>query len=166
MITRFTGQHAYLSNFSQHQVWLPEFSQIPFASAEHAFQAAKTLDPDGRVFVASAPEPRMAKQRGRHVPLRPDWEDVKRAVMLQVLLAKFDPSNPGIRDKLARTEGTLVEGNTWGDQYWGAVPLADGTYPSESVVWAPGPDDPPSCYLVGQNWLGKCLMMTREVIRR
>lgn len=47
-------------------------------------------------------------------------------------------------DALLNTgEAELIEGNTWGDKFWGAVW-------DKELGW------------VGQNWLGKLLMEERE----
>jgi predicted NAD-dependent protein-ADP-ribosyltransferase YbiA (DUF1768 family) len=95
VITSFTGQYAWLSNFSRHDVLATELSEIPFVTAEHAFQAAKTLDPEARLWVAIARTPGEAKKRGREVPLRPDWEQVRRLVMLDVIRSKFTDPEAG-----------------------------------------------------------------------
>lgn len=164
MVTRFAGQYAFLSNFSPHPVLLPQLSDIPFATAEHAFQAAKTQDPVMARWVAGAPTPGEAKKRGRRVRLRPDWEAVRRLVMFDVLRGKFDV-NGSLAQLLAGTDGELVEGNTWGDIYWGAVPMDRGTIPPGMSVWAPGDDSQDIRWLAGHNWLGRELMMLRELIR-
>ena len=41
MISRFHGEHAFLSNFSPHPVELPWAEGLVFPTAEHAYQAAK-----------------------------------------------------------------------------------------------------------------------------
>lgn len=163
MITSFTGPYAFLSNFSPHPVLLPGLSDIPFATAEHAFQAAKTSDPAGRAYIVCAPTPGEAKARGRRVPLSPGWDQVRRRVMMDVILAKF--GGELLAARLAATAPhVLVEGNHWGDAYWGAVRA------SQAVMLPPGAGEPPvwragaSLYLAGHNWLGRILMMTRELI--
>ena len=55
---------------------------------------------------------------GRHVTLRPDWEEVKVDVMREGLRHKF--KNPSLRAKLLATGNEeLMEGNTWHDNTWG-----------------------------------------------
>lgn len=137
MITKFTGQYKFLSNFFACEV---EYEGIVYLSSEHAFQAAKTLDRNERIKIARASSPGMAKTLGRHVSLRRDWEGTKDSIMEEILRIKF--SNPELKDKLLRTgDSRLVEGNTWGDEYWGV------------------------CSNRGKNKLGKLLMKVRESLK-
>ena len=77
------------------------------------------------------------KKMGRSVSLRPDWEDIKDDVMLEGLYRKF--TNDELAEWLLDTgDEELVEGNWWGDRYWGV------------------------CNGIGQNKLGKLLMKVRE----
>jgi len=165
IISSFTGEHYFLSNF-----WTgyPKVSMASLGrrgafadSAEHAFQAHKAADLGQQAEILAARTPKIAKQLGRQVrPLPPWWEDRKKEIMLECLLAKF--SVPELRQRLAATgEAVLVEGNTWSDRYWGAERLAD----SESPTWSL---DLPwwrdyGFVLAGHNWLGRLLMMVREV---
>jgi len=158
-ITSFSGPYRFLAN--------PWACEVPFEgdlyrSAEHAFQAAKSPDPGHRAYVNSLARWQEAKEAGRKVPLRPDWERNKRAVMLQVVLAKF-MHNPGLSDALTGTgQRFLLEGNWWGDTDWGAV---KDNHPGWSpdlpwwhqrggmeIIWA------------GHNWLGLALMTARGVL--
>ncbi len=107
-----------------------------------------------------------AKRAGRHVELRPDWEHVRKAVMLQVVLGAF-LQNPDLAALLEATgDAVLVEGNRWGDDYWGAVPfphrptLKDGTL----RLWKPE-RGAPDTWLAGHNYLGRILMSVRDVVR-
>lgn len=137
MITKFTGQYKFLSNFFACEV---EYEGIAYPSSEHAFQAAKTLDRNERIKIARASSPGMAKTLGRHVSLRRDWEETKDSIMEEILRIKF--SNPELKDKLLKTgDSSLVEGNTWGDIYWGV------------------------CGNKGKNKLGKLLMKVRESLK-
>ena len=136
-IDRFRGEHAFLSNFHrrpfewQGQVW---------STSEAAFQAAKTHDDRLRERIRQAPTPAAAKRLGRRADLRPDWEDVKGDVMRSVLQAKF--AVPELRDALLATgDAELVEGNDWGDTYWGV------------------------CRGRGRNRLGQILMQVRDDLR-
>ena len=86
-------------------------------------------------------KPLTAKRRGKKVPLRPDWEEVKDDLMYQVCKAKFT-QHPDLQEMLLATGNQeLQEGNTWGDTYWGV------------------------CKGKGQNKLGKILMRIREELR-
>lgn len=133
MIDRFSGKHEFLSNFFVHPV---TFEGMTFPSSEHAFQAAKSLDPAEREKIRDLPTCGKVKRAGRHVALRPNWDIIKVGVMHDVLVAKF--SDPELRDLLFATgDEQLVEGNDHGDRFWGV------------------------CKGKGDNWLGKTLMKVR-----
>ena len=135
-IDSFHGHHRFLSNFWVHEI---EFEGKKYASTEHAFQAAKTLDEGERKKVRDARSCGHAKKIGQDVTLRSDWESVKIDVMRTVLREKF--KDPMLRQMLLDTGKTkLIEGNTWGDTFWG------------------------TCRGKGKNWLGKCLMHIRQEI--
>jgi predicted NAD-dependent protein-ADP-ribosyltransferase YbiA (DUF1768 family) len=84
-----------------------------------AYQAAKmTTREDFKSFSnLSAGE---SKKRGRLLPLRPDWDDIKISVMARLLKRKFSRENMSLRNLLIDTHPKiLVEGNYWGDVFWG-----------------------------------------------
>lgn len=111
---------------------------------EHYYQAYKADSAQGFQHVLSAPTPAEAKRRGRKVGMRPQFEDDKRMIMLNGVLAKFT-QHPELRHQLALTgRHELAEVNTWGDRYWGMVSASAG--------------------LEGENWLGRILMMARELL--
>ena len=137
-IDRFRGAYAFLSNFHRAPF---DWRGKTYDTAESCFQAAKTRDPEEAERIRTAPSPAESKRLGRRVDLRPDWERVKDDVMHAILQAKF--AIPGLRDALLATgDAELVEGNTWGDVYWGV------------------------CGGRGRNQLGRTLMRIRDDIRR
>jgi N-glycosidase YbiA len=114
-ITSFSGSYRFLSNF-----WPCEVSMYGrvYPSTEHAFQAAKTLDPADREVIRLARTPGLAKKMGRNVTLRPDWDEFRLQAMRMLLERKF--AIPELRAKLLATAPhQLVEGNTWNDTFWG-----------------------------------------------
>jgi ribA/ribD-fused uncharacterized protein len=129
----------FLSNFWPVQV---DFEGILYPSVEHAYQAAKTLDPGEREHVRGAPSPGSAKQRGRKVTIRPDWDDKRRLSVMQGLLAQKFLTEPMRTWLLLTGDVQIAEGNTWGDTFWGVLP--NGT---------------------GNNHLGKMLMRIRADLR-
>ena len=111
-INEFTGKYFFLSNYYQCRV---EYNGYIFDSAEAAFQSQK--NPTMASLFVGIP-PNRAKSLGRRVDLRTDWEDVKIDVMRNILQSKF--SNIELRSKLIKTYPcVLIEGNTWGDTFWG-----------------------------------------------
>ena len=59
-----------------------------------------------------------AKRLGRHVQLRPNWENVKLPIMEEIVRAKFT-LNGELNDLLLATgEAYLEEGNNWHDTCW------------------------------------------------
>lgn len=74
--------------------------------------------------------------------MRPDWEQVKDEIMLELVRSKFS-SVKMKRMLLATGEHELIEGNTWGDSYWGYDLVKNH----------------------GQNHLGKILMQVRQELR-
>ena len=85
-IKEFEGEYAFLSNFYHAPV---HYKGINYPTNEHYFQAMKTVDIELRKKIAAAPTPGEAKRLGRHVPLRPLWEDIKEKVMLSGLELKL-----------------------------------------------------------------------------
>lgn len=139
-ITSFRGEQAFLSNFSSSPITGGPYG-LTYPTVEHWFQAHKAKSEGGHHWIAEAISPSKAKYRGRSERMRPDWEDVKLDIMLEGLRLKFAPDSE-LAHRLLETEPVdLIEGNTWGDCYWGAVLIG--------TAW------------VGQNWLGKLLERTR-----
>lgn len=135
-IDDFRGDYRWLSNFHRVDV---ELDGVRYPSTEHAYQAAKTLDSLQRESIRVLPTCGMAKRAGQRLVLRADWEPIKRDVMLELLRQKY--RLPELRTLLLQTgDAVLVEGNTWGDTYWGM------------------------CNGVGENWLGRLTMQVRDEI--
>ena len=63
--------------------------------------------------------------------VRPNWDDLKVAVMRNLLARKL--SDPVLRKRLAATAPLeLIGGNTWGDRFWGVYDGTSGS-PSQSL---------------------------------
>jgi ribA/ribD-fused uncharacterized protein len=115
-IRAFRGQWGFLSNFHASPL---VYEGMTYPTVEHGFQAAKTHDVAERARIAAAATPSLAKRLGRRVALRPDWEQVKEGVMGDLLAIKFAPRTVMADGLLDTGERVLVEGNDWGDRYWG-----------------------------------------------
>lgn len=132
-IVSFSGEHRFLSNFYPVNV---KYEGKTYRSVEHAYQAAKTEDEGARKKIREAQTAGEAKRLGRRVKMSDDFEYHKVSVMKELLLQKF--KYPELKAKLLATGNSgLIEGNTWGDTFWGV------------------------CAGVGENHLGKLLMEVR-----
>ena len=136
VINSFRGEYFFLSNFYRCDV---DYLGVIYPTAEHAFQAAKCANVDEMELIQFAPNPRVAKQIGRRVKLVPGWNEARKDVMFEILKSKFE--EPELRNQLLDTgNAELIEGNTWGDTFWGI------------------------CRGRGFNHLGKMLMTIRKDI--
>lgn len=134
-VLRFSGLYRFLSNFYPCDVI---FEGCSYPSVEHAYVAAKTLDPWLREYIAKTPNPGKVKIIGGGLQLRADWEQIKLPLMEGLLRQKFRPGSHLENALLATRGAELIEGNTWGDTFWGV------------------------CNGVGENNLGKLLMKIRS----
>ena len=140
-VKEFQGKYRFLSNFWNLPVNPVMLDGMPYPTVEHAYQAAKTLDPQRREVIRMQETPGKAKRAGRKVRIRADWEKVKLSIMEDLVRQKFTNSD-NLTERLLKTgDQELIEGNTWNDTFWGR------------------------CRGVGKNHLGKILMKIREELR-
>lgn len=137
-IDKFQGETRWLSNFEYAPI---VYEGIEYPTNEHAFQAAKSLDINIRKEFAALPTPREAKKKGRQIALRSDWEEIKIQVMYDINWLKFYNHGRLARQLVDTGDIELIEGNTWGDTFWGI------------------------CNGQGRNELGKILMEIRNIIK-
>ena len=138
MISSFRDEYFFLSNFYPVEIKL---DGIVYPNAEAAFQAQKTLDVEERRKFSMLKNPVQAKRLGRKVKLRDDWEEVKLDIMTEIVSQKF-LQHPHLIEMLLQTgDEELVEGNKWGDRFWGV------------------------CKGKGKNHLGKILMKIRDAYK-
>lgn len=134
-IKSFTDNYAFLSNFYPSPFIWNGFS---FPTNEHFYQALKCKTFEQFWYIRRASTPGKAKRYGQKCNLREDWEDVKLDVMWLGLTLKFS-QNQDLKSQLIGTgDAILIEGNTWGDRYWG------------------------QCEGIGNNHLGIMLMSLRR----
>ena len=135
VIDSFSGEYRFLSNFYPSPL---NHERISYKHVEGAYQAAKTLDHNIRRTMQNM-TPVEAKRVGQMLDIRDDWEVIKIEIMYECLRNKF--FDRVLRKKLLATGDTeLIEGNYWGDTFWGV------------------------CKGVGENHLGKLLMKVRQEI--
>lgn len=137
-VEAFDGEFRFLSNFHPAQV---SHDGINFPTTEHAFQAAKTLDFQARREVSALSTPGKAKRAGRELVLRPDWEQIRVQIMLELTLLKFARNRNLCGQLIVTGNQHLIEGNNWNDTFWGV------------------------CNGQGQNNLGKILMHVRFLLK-
>jgi ribA/ribD-fused uncharacterized protein len=140
-IKSFSGEYKFLSNFAfiPGGILSPE-DGIRYRTVEHAYQAAKTHDKFQKNIIKQCSTPKEAKKIGRSLDLRDDWKFIREGVMKSLLIEKFKIDE--FRKQLLDTKNSkLIEGNTWGDRFW-------GVYKGK-----------------GQNKLGDMLMRVRDEIK-
>ena len=157
-IDNYRGDYAFLSNFYYSPItvrmeYLPGlFHRLAFPTLEHAYQASSVARFSDVLIIQSLREPGDAKRAAHEMQSVNDWHDRRLKVMNKLIDIKFwldidvfthlDGYIPEITKKLLDTgEEMLIEGNTWGDVYWG---VCNGT---------------------GENNLGKLQMRRRAHLR-
>lgn len=131
VIDEFRDEYRWLSNF-----WV--YDTTTGITVEHRYQAAKATNYEDWCTIMQSESPYHAKKLGKVLEVRPDWDIIKLPLMEEFVRDKFI-SNLSLRNKLLNTRGAfLIEGNQWGDTYWGV------------------------CNGVGNNHLGKILMRVRD----
>lgn len=85
MITKFRGEHFFLSNFYP---CIVTYKGITYSSSEAAYQAQKTLDFNEKKEFSKL-DPKTAKEKGQTVDKRTDWDDIKLEEMYHICKTKF-----------------------------------------------------------------------------
>ena len=141
MINTFKGTHGFLSNFSPSLI---RYEGLMYPTVEHAYQATKAQNFSEKVEICGAATPVDAKRMGKEVLMTPqdiiNWNKKKLTVMEELLRLKFLEGSVLGRLLVDTGSHELVEGNWWGDTFWGV------------------------CRGVGENNLGKLLMKIRSDI--
>lgn len=137
----FRGEFRFLSNFWNDYHVPIILGDYNFPTVEHAYQAAKTDNIAARIQILNCSTPGQAKRLARTIqPIRRDWYGVRFDTMKGLVRQKF--THPIMSPLLIETyPAFLIEGNTWGDIYWGCV--------HNGTNWK------------GFNALGKILMIVR-----
>lgn len=171
MIDSFRGKYFFLSNFYRRKIlWKGHW----FPTSEHAYHSEKSNSEEYKTQLMTQDE--INKWNSTHdIKLKkelttfeakafgslerlaelgivdPDWFDKSIDVMDEISMYKYT-QNKDIRQMLIDTGSEiLVEGNNWGDIFWGCIKSTDGTMNFKGQpIW------------VGQNHLGKSLMRVRS----
>ena len=138
IIDRFSGEWEFLNNYFPATI---QFDNELYTSVEHAYQAAKSTNASVRDEIRRTPDPDEAKRLGRKHANHPNWDNVKVPLMRRLVARKF--REPVLAAQLVATgDAHLVEGNNWGDTFWG------------------------ECDGVGDNHMGRILMDLRAELRQ
>jgi ribA/ribD-fused uncharacterized protein len=130
--------HGYMSNYKKARFFI--YGRW-WNWVEAPYQAQKTFVPEEYDAIHQATNNNDSRLLGQKVTMRPDWDQVKRQVMKECVLAKF-LQHKDLRDQLMATgDEELIEDSPI-DYYWGCG--ADGS---------------------GQNVLGQVLMEVRRELR-
>lgn len=117
-ISYFFGPYRFLSNFYQH----PQFTEgIWWPTNEHYYQYKKATSEQDywKERILEKLDPKWAKHIGCYkIPIPANWDQIKDDVMMAGLRSKF--KDPFLANLLMDTDPLpLIEGNHWGDTYWG-----------------------------------------------
>lgn len=145
-ISHFTGEYKFLSNFYPCIIaaTAPDGRRFVLPSVEHAYQASKAVRvEDFLKFVDIELTAGQSKRIGRNIEIRSDWNKIRVSVMRDFVYQKFSKQlHPELVQLLLDTgDRELIEGNWWGDDFWGVY--------TEN----------------GKNYLGKILMMRRKQLQ-
>ena len=136
-ITFYTPDFYVFNNFSAHAI---EYRGLLYPTAEHAYQAAKCTDPQGKEEIRNARSPIQAKRVANETyrwARDSDWDSKKLAVVEAILRAKL-AQHPEAQEALKDSGDEDIVEDSPTDYFWGAG--ADGT---------------------GRNMLGKIWMKIR-----
>ena len=140
VINNFKDAFAFLSNMYPCNI---VYNNLTYKCSEAAFQAQKCIELAYQFTTINGFE---AKKLGKKVPLRKDWNEIRLQIMYEIVKQKFI-QNKSLKDKLIATQDAeLIEGNYWGDIFWGVC--TNKTYNN-----------------IGENHLGKILMQVRDEIK-
>lgn len=136
-INSFTKENYFLSNMFPCEI---THEGITYQSSEALFQALKLENVKEREQFSKL-NGYEAKQLGRKIKIRNNWNDYRIKAMKIALYNKFT-QNVELAKRLVGTNDLILEeGNSHGDVFWGTVKG------------------------VGQNNLGKLLMLLREALK-
>lgn len=151
-ITKFRGENYALSSMFPvaNGVETPDGAIV--GSIEIGYQAYKFADPAIQKIILGVSDGYQAKRLARRMeregePIVDDWGESRLGVMRWFVWQKFGRNQPEADYLLGTYDQELVEGNTWGDDFWGAIPMSD----------EPG-------QFVGRNNLGLLLMQGRSLL--
>lgn len=126
MAIRFFSKSETYREFSNFAPFGIELDGAWWPTVEHYYQAQKFTDPELRRKIRKAEKPPIAKSLAdkHRAAIRPDWDQVKDAVMERAVSAKF-AQHAELRELLRSTGDEELEEAAPTDTYWGVG--RDGT---------------------------------------
>ena len=111
-------QYGYLSNFDTRGSFT--IGKERWQSVEHFYQAQKFEEPAIRSQIQREVSGAAAKKLAQNhsVEVRPDWDQIKEAVMKSALRAKFE-QNRALRKHLLETGAATLLHESTSDLFWG-----------------------------------------------
>jgi type I restriction enzyme S subunit len=126
-----------------------EVNGIQIRTSEALYQACRFPHlPDVQRMIIEETSPMTAKMKSKPYRdrSRPDWDVVRARIMRWCLRVKLAQNWERFGALLLETDGHPIVEESGKDDFWGAIPSADG-------------------HLVGRNVLGRLLMELRELLR-
>jgi ribA/ribD-fused uncharacterized protein len=103
--------YPFLSNFHPCKII---YNNVEYPSVENAYQAQKCPERSQEFINISAKD---AKNLGKKVEVRPDWDEIKLKIMWDLVHQKFE--DPQLLSQLKAIKEPIAEHNWWHDNYWG-----------------------------------------------
>lgn len=124
-IEYFQGSYAFLSNFYPCKMI---YKGLTMPTLEHCYVMHKAAVNNADLAIKlKVMTPGQVKKWGRTVPMIEHWDELRFHIMSNLIREKFSDQNVDLKIKLIETgDSLLVEGNTWGDRYWGQSPIGKG----------------------------------------
>lgn len=141
IIDSFTGDFAFLDNCYPCEIL---FEGLKYPSAEHAYQASKTDDPNRRLIVANLLDGETARSYGKsNLRITSEFTSIRLSIMRRILEAKFFDNIHLAKMLIETMESTLLYPARGNDLFWGCRNLGRN----------------------GDNQLGRLLMEIRAQMR-
>jgi ribA/ribD-fused uncharacterized protein len=155
-IEQFRGEYFFLSNMYALHVPILALCGVKVPTSEHVYMSGRFKDPEIQLEVAKVRAPRdvitpyahgLAVKNFAHRLIDqgheqlPNWDTSKLELMYTAVARKFFRNSDIAAALNATGNKELIEGNDWGDRFWGVDPVGSQN---------------------GENHLGKILMQVRS----
>ena len=114
-VVKFYGYRHPLSNFYKSDFRIGSFI---YPTVEHYFQSQKSISHHEKLEIIMADTPKEAKDMGKHVKIKNDWESKRLLYMWKGLGAKFTQNEYLKKYLLDTGDAELIEDSPY-DPFWG-----------------------------------------------